>query len=150
MFLHSAEMSTAVPNHRRTKPGGTIPLHFGFSVTIIMLFGKQCLLNRIFLLLTISQASSLGSMQPVWPDQPPRSLACPKVQRQITLWRGSAGGGSGFLIRTRNTSSWPRAVATEVGPPWSISLSYCRIHDISQLLHWLDIDTVDLKLWMLT
>lgn len=120
----SAEMSTAPPNHRRGKPGGTAYLHFGLSLTTVQILDSQNLqgLSFSFLPPTISQPSSPGSTRPAWPDPPPRSLACPRAPRRTPPWRGSVGGGSGSLSLTRNMSSWPRVVAAEVKLPQSVSL----------------------------
>lgn len=44
----SAEMSTAPPNHRRGKPGGTAYLHFGLSLTTIQTLDSQNLQHLSF------------------------------------------------------------------------------------------------------
>lgn len=44
----SAEMSTAPPNHRRGKPGGTAYLHFGLSLTTIQTLDSQNLQRLSF------------------------------------------------------------------------------------------------------
>lgn len=90
-----------------------------YKYSIVKIF-SACLF--FFLPPTISQPSSPGSTRPAWPDPPPRSPACPRAQRRTPPWRGSVGGGSGSLSLTRNMSSWPRVVASEVKLPQSISL----------------------------
>lgn len=121
-------MSAAVPNHRRTKPGGTAYFQFtrfftwssSSCATNMKYASSKC--TKLWYFLKILQASNPGSRPLAWPDQPPRSRACLRAPTWTPPWRGSADGESGYSRRTRTTSSSPREGGTKV----KVSLNWHR------------------------